>query len=195
MCDPISIGIGLTAVSTGLGAYGQYQEGRANAKQYEYSAAVARQEGEAALKRGETQANLIQDSAKAEGLRQAQSVAQLSASQRAALAANGITGVTSEDITLDTANKAKMDEMAIRHNADLQSWSAKNQGIYENWQSQAQATQYDAAAKNAKKASKIGIFSTLLGGAAQVAGGFGQLSQKPAGTMTSSGPISYYPKR
>lgn len=156
--------------SIAFSAYSQYQQGVAQSRMYDYQAAAAKQEGEAALKRGETRAGLVQDAAKDQGKQQARSAAQLSASQKAALAANGIdlSSVTAQDITLDTSNKVAMDEMAIRHNADLESWSVKNEGIYSNWQKQTEATQHSLASKNAKKAGKREAFGTILGGAAQI---------------------------
>jgi len=51
-------------------------------------------------------------------------VSQVEGQQKTTLAAAGIGGgsVTGEDIAMDTFNKAKLDEMTIRFNADLKSW-------------------------------------------------------------------------
>lgn len=171
MCDPITIGVAVTAASTVYSGYSQYQAGAAESKQYQYQAEAARQQGAAELKRGEQQSNLIQDSAKDAGARQAQQLAQLSSGQRAALAANGVTGVTAQDVALSTARQGNIDEIALRHDADLQSWSATTDAQYKNWQDQQLADQYGIAAKNAKKTGARNAFSTLLGGAAQIAGG------------------------
>lgn len=174
MCDPITLtATALSVGSTAYSGYSQYQSGIAEQKQYEYQAEASRQQGAAELKRGEQQSSLIQDSAKDASVRQAQQVAQLSSGQKAALAANGIIGgATAQDVALSTSRQANIDEVALRHNADLQSWSATTDATYKNWQDQQLADQYGIAGKNAKKAGARNAFSTLLSGASQVAGGF-----------------------
>ena len=129
------------------------------------------------------------------GKQQAIKSAEISASQRAALAANGIPlyGGTAADIGLDTANKTKMDELAIRFNADTKSWETNQQARDFNWQSQNQAQQYRYAGQNAKRAGKANAFSTILSTAASTgmsAWNMGLFSPKTP-TFLGSGTTSY----
>ena len=65
MCDPITAtAITLQVAAGGYKAYNQYQQGKSEGKYYDYLAQQSQQEGDLALKRGEKQANLIQDQAK-----------------------------------------------------------------------------------------------------------------------------------
>lgn len=170
MCNPAIIVGGLMAVSGAYSANAQYQQGLAQSRMYEYQAEVNRQEAAAALKRGESQSNLIQESSKAEGRKQKMGAAEVSAAQKAALAANGIDlgSGTAQDISLNTFNKSKMDELGIRYNADVKSWSAQTDASYQNWSSLNSATQNQFAAKNAKVAGKQQAIGTLLGTASQI---------------------------
>lgn len=171
MCAPALIIAGAQVAQGAMSGYSKYQQGIAESKSYSNLAARSRQESDLALKRGETQTGLIQESAKAEGQKQAVSAAELSAAQKATLAANGISldSVTAQDIVLDTASKSAKDEMAIRYNADVKSWQAKTEAGYHSWQALDTASQYDRAAKESKAQAKREIFSTLLGTATQVA--------------------------
>lgn len=90
----------------------------------------------------------------------------------------GIQGVTAEDIANDTFNKQRLDELAIRYNADVKSWETNTQAANQNWAAQTQANQYRYAAKNAKHAGKIAAFTTLLGTATSTASMLGAAGQK-----------------
>lgn len=169
MCNPALAIMGMQAVSTGVSAYGQYQQGVAQQKMYNAQADAAAQQGQQVLKTAEMQTKAIQDTAKVQGKRQAESSAQALASQKAAMAAMGMdpSSVTAADITMDTVNKTKLDENLIRYNADVKSWETETAAANDNWALQTQSDQYRIAAKNAKTARNINVFSTLLGGAAQ----------------------------
>lgn len=170
MCDPVTATVvGLSVASGGFQAYNQYKQGVAESKYNNYLAKQSEEEGKAALAAGQKQGEVIQDTAKEEGKRFKNSTAEFNSAQRAAMAAMGVEGVTAEDISNDTYNKQRMDELAIRYNADTKAWEANTNAAYQNWQSQNQANQYRYAAKNAKRAGKIGAFTTLLGTAAAIA--------------------------
>lgn len=176
MCAPLATlaVAGLQTVSGLYSASAQNQQAQSQARYYEAVAEQKKQEGEIAIKRGETQSNLVQDSAKAEGKRQAMNAAEISASQKAALAANGVNldSGSAQDIVSNTANKSRMDEIAIRYNADVKSWSATEDAKFQKWDSLNQANQNLFAAKNARAAGKQSAFNTLLGTATTVGSGF-----------------------
>jgi len=161
----------LTAASTGMQMYSAYQEGASQSRYYNAVAEQKRQEGAAALARGEKQSELIQDTAKMEGKQFAGQKAKFNASQAAQMAAQGmdLSSVTSGDITFDSLQKEKLDEYAIRFNADSRAWETKESAKYNNWALQNEAEQMKFAAKNAKTASYNNMFSSLLGGVASIA--------------------------
>jgi hypothetical protein len=172
MCNPLVIGLALTAVSGAVSAYGSKQQGEAQNKMYQYAAGQSRIAGDAALARAQKQAELVQDTAKIEGKQKAVKTAQLAGAQRAAMAAMGIdpTSVTGQDITLDTYSKEKMDEEMIRFNADRQSWAVQEQGKMDFFEANQQANMQELAGKNAKKAGNIQAFSSLLSTASSMYG-------------------------
>lgn len=189
MCHP-AVAMGLMAVAGGVTAYAQMQQGRAQKSYYNYLAGQARLEGAAALAMAQKQAELTQESASIENKSLALKGAEASASQKAAMAASGLdlSSVTAQDITLDTLTKAKMDEMMIRRNANLQAASQLDEGKYANWSAESQAQQYGYAGKQAKKAGNIGAFTTLLGTAASMgmaANSFGMFAPKTAAATSS----------
>lgn len=168
MCNP-AIVVGATL---GFQAYSGYQKsqaqlaaGKAQEQYYDYLAEQSRIEGEAALKTGQRQSELVQDVAKEEGKQLKKSQAQLSSSQRAAMAAKGIdvSSVSAQDIVTSTHSEQKLDELALRYNADIKSWGIKTEAGYKNWAANVQAGQYGYAGKHARYVSKIQAGSTLLG--------------------------------
>lgn len=211
MCGPAI----LTAVGGGLTAYSQYATGASQKNYYDYmaqnattEAGYARAEGEQALRAGELQSKLIQDTAAQQGKQLKTSQAEFNASTRANLAASGVYGVTAEDITKSNLSKEKMDELALRFNADTQSWQAITESRYKNqakqyqaWQSNVAADQYLYQGKAAKYAGKVNAFSTLLATAAAVgtmaAGGLGGgnsgYTLKSGGSFSNTAP--YTPPR
>lgn len=191
MCTPLAIA-GATAASGLTQAYGQYQEGVANSKYYQYQADQARQEGKIAIERGQRQSELIQDTAKAEGKNLKTSQAEYNASQKVALAASGMSGTTAENIALDSMNKQQMDEAVLRYNYDTKSYEVTEGAKYQKYASDVAADQYGYASKNAKRAGKMAAFNTLLGTAASVAaigalGAGGAKSGLKTGVKTKGG--------
>ena len=185
MCNPVLIYAGVTAVSGAYSAYNQYQQGVATNKYYNYLADQSTMQGQAALKAGAKQSELTQDTAKIQGKEQAYKSAETLASQRAAMAAMGMdpSSVSAQDVALSSMDKSRMDERAIRYNADIKSWESEYGASLENWQQQSQATQQRYAGKYAKWEGKTGAFSTLLGTAASIAGSGllkGSTAAKPA---------------
>lgn len=173
MCDPISITFAVTtAVAGGMKAYAQYKEGAAMNKYYKSVANIQEEQGDLLFHRGEKQSELIQDAAQFQGRQQKTKAAQVESAQRAVLVANGIAldSVTSQDLVSDTLTKSKLDELAIRYNADIQSWNTIEDAKYSRWTQYTMAEQSRATGRNALASSKRQAFTTLLGTAASVAG-------------------------
>lgn len=190
MCAP-ALAIPLIAAAGVYTAVNQYQEGAASQKYYNYLADqneqeanlaldVGKQRSDMALDASRKQSNIIQDVQKIEGKQLTEQGDKFNASQRAALAALGISGVTAENLTVDSFNKQKIDEANLRYNADLRSYEALEGGrasSYEAltnadqqaWYSRTLASQNRYAGKAAKQAGKSKMFSTLLGTASSVA--------------------------
>lgn len=161
--------MGATAASGGYSAYSQYQQGKAENKYYNSLASQREQEGRIALEQGDQQSKAIQDTASFEGKELKKDQARFSASQRAAMAAAGIAGVTAEDIGLDTLSKQQQDEFALRYNADLNSYEAKTQAKYKDYALRTEAGQLRYQGAVAKASGKKQAFGTLLSTASSVA--------------------------
>lgn len=174
MCDPVTLAVvaaGGAAAAGGFSAFNSYEQGAAQNKYYQAQADQAQAEGENALKLADKQSTLIQDSAAYEGKRLKESQAETSASQRAALAANGVLGgVTAEDISNNTFNKQLLDEAALRYSADIKSWETNTQGLYNKYAKDVEARDLRYQGKSAKSAANKQVFTTLLSTAASVAG-------------------------
>lgn len=166
MCNPVA----LVAASTAMQMVGSYQQGQAQSASYDYSAKVKEASAAQALKNGDMESRFTQDKA-ASDTKQLQDVTRtITGTQRAAAGANvGPGSLTTEDIAIDTTNKSKMDELMIRHNADMASWRAKEAAKQKAWELQAEAAGLRAAAKNASKGGLFGAGSSLLQGAGQIA--------------------------
>ena len=169
MCAPVVMAA--MAVAGGMQAYGQYQQGVAANKYYQSVADAQEQQAQIEYQRGEKQSTLIQDSAKYKGKSQAEKAAMVSSSQRSALVANGIdlSSVTSQDLASETMSKAKMDELAIRYDADINSWNTMEDAKYKRWALNVQAGQSRASGKNALSAGKMQAFTTLASTAVSMA--------------------------
>lgn len=173
MCDPITAtALTLTAVSGGMQAYGQYKEGTATKKYLDNVADLKEQQGKIELARGQKQSELIQDSAKFEGVKQKKSAAQVASAQRATLVANGIdlSSGTATDLVKETIDNARLDELAIRYNANIQSWNTTEDAKFRKWGLDVEASQARTSGANAKASGKRQAFTTLLSTAASMAG-------------------------
>lgn len=148
MCDPMTAALALGAIGTGMQAYGTYQQGKAESEANKYNAEMMRQQAKDAAERGET-----------EKQKAALQNKQLMGRQMAQFAANGI-DLTSDsplEIFQQTAEWGERDRQEISDNTAREIWGYNSQ-----------ASLYDAAAKNAKRQGKIGAFSTLLNGSANM---------------------------
>lgn len=170
MCIPLAAAaIATTVAAGGYTAYSQYQNGQSQNKYYQYMADQQKQKATYDLKQGDAQSTAIQDQAKLEGKQLSSNQSEFNATQRAAMAASGLTGVTAEDITNSTFTKEQLDQQLLRYNADLKSYGVNSQAKYNNWADLTQADQYSYAGKAANYAGKTSAFSTLLSTASSVA--------------------------
>lgn len=192
MCDPISItAVTLIAVSGGVKAYGAYQEGKAQETMYNYQSALAVQEATMTRKYAEMQKQAIGEAAAAnisveqaaaaeKSRRLSEDVAQLTGQQRATIGALAIGGVTAADIAVSTFDKARLDQLAIRYNANIQSWGIAGQAQRDiwtlgeetkmrEWALKSEAGQFRLAGKQARRAGRIRTATTLLSTAASMA--------------------------
>ncbi|TSA28579.1 hypothetical protein D4R71_00305, partial [bacterium] len=205
--------VALIAAAGAVKAYGVYQEGKAQETMYNYQSALAMQQAamtrryaemqqKALTERAEMQKRAITEAAIAnitaeqaaaaeQARRLAGDIAELSGQQRATIGALGIGGVTAADIAVSTFDKSRLDQLAIRYNANVRSWmiagGAKREawalgeetryGLWtlgeetkmKTWALKSEASQYRLAGKQAKRAAKIGVATTLLQTAASMA--------------------------
>lgn len=163
MCDPVTIMMAATAISGGLSAYGQIQQGNAAMESARYQSAVQRNNAIMEENRA-TQERMKGDTEAAQKRRE---VARLIGAQRAGVGASGVEMSGSYlDVLTDSATQGALDVAMIRYNAETRArdyeFSASNL--------RAQSALTLAEGRNAKSASRIGAFGTLLGTASSVAG-------------------------
>lgn len=167
MCDPTGVSyvaIASAVIGAATTAYAAHQQGQAQEAAANYQAAVARnnqmladQAAADAIKRGEVEANL-----------QRQRTAAFKGRQRTALAASGQVVDTGSalDVTSDTDQIGKFEELRIRNNAAREALGYQTEGM--NYAAQAGLNRIEAS--SARQAGRIGAFSSLVSGAGSVAG-------------------------
>ncbi|WP_424245892.1 hypothetical protein Dip510_000826 [Elusimicrobium posterum] len=97
--------------------------------------------------------------------------AKIMAAQRAAFAANGITGsVTGEDLITDSLDSWSKDKAAMRYNTDVKQKETTKAARLNSINLESQAAQYRIAGKNAKTSGIVGAGAGLLNTAGMVAG-------------------------
>lgn len=162
--------IGLQAAGTAVGAYGSYTEGVAQKDYYNALAVNSRRKADSVRLRGDAESHAAQDKGSYESKLARKKESELVGSQKVALAANiGAGSVTAADITKDTFDKARLDQLAIKYNADLKSWAAKSKAAMDAYDLEEAARGYERAGKAAKQAGKQNAFNSLLSGSGQVA--------------------------
>lgn len=154
MCEPATLAATAMAVSGGINAYGQYQQGKFMEEQADYNAQVAEQNAEAAEVAGGDRAADIRERGRA-----------IRSRQRSVGAATGLEvgSGTSLDLLMDTAMGSELDAQTAIYNSQQDAY-----GLRLN------AGQLRRQGKMDSTASKYRAGGTLLSSAAQ---GYGLYSQ------------------
>ena len=167
-----AISVGTSVLGFAMQAIGQKQAGDAQAGQYQYQAAVDRnnkiisdRQAADALKRGE-----------ADEQAHRRKVQSIKADQRVSFAARGVDLGSDNviDTLSDTAMLGELDALTIRSNAGREAYGYNVQGM--NYEASAQNN--SLAAKGAKKAGKTGALTTILSGASTVGGMYSDYKSK-----------------
>lgn len=163
--------MGTTAIGSGISAYGDVKAGKSQADYYTFLAGQNNQQAIAVEKSGVADVSGIQTQAALTTEQKAREVARISGTQRAALAASGVTSDSgsARDIAADTATTAARDAAAIRYNADLKSYQVGREASLRAQALRSQAGQFGAAGVNATRTGGLNATASLLGGATQVA--------------------------
>jgi len=174
-----SLALALAGISTGLQAYGQYQQGQTEAKAAQAQADAAYQNARIQNRQSEQ----IAENAAVEQRKLDNRMRAIAGQQRAQAGASGIMGNVGSPLDVYTSSMEAWGE-------DTQNalWNQRN-NIYNSYVREVnyrnQGNAYTAQAKAAKQAGTIGALGTLLGGAASMYG------MKGGGSSgSSSGP--YY---
>jgi hypothetical protein len=160
-----------TMAGAGIGAYGQYQAGKAQQAMANYNAKVQQQTAEYNNK-------LAQNAAIAE--EQAQSVRsqqmrddkrRMLSSQRAGFAKTGAAMEgTPLTVLAEQAGMMEHDILLAKHESDVRARTYRQEGAMGLWTGRSQAAMSRFEGSQAAKAGRIGAGATLLSGAGSVAG-------------------------
>lgn len=191
----LPVAIGLQVAGTALSA----EAGKANAAAtegyYRFLAGQSDKNAELTELAGQRQARGIQDAAAGTYGQHLRAKKQFLGAQRAAGAAAGVSGATAEDLARDTEDKAALDEMAIRFNADSSSDEVLRQAGLTAFNQRSEADGYRMSADEAKRAGKINYLTTLIGGASSVAGTMAMAGRGPSGPAQTPGRGAYLPPK
>lgn len=165
-------------IGAATAAYGSYQQGQAAEKMGNYQSAVARNNAIIAMNNktlAERAAADAEERGKIAGRQQQIATEQLKGRQQVMLAASGqlVNEGSALDIITDTAELGKFEELRIRNNAAREALGYRTEGM--NYEAQAGVFESDAqmsqmAGQDAKNASNINAFGSLVEGAGSVAG-------------------------
>jgi len=173
MCTPTALivtSLALTAYSGYQQAKSQREAGNAQGAYYDAQARNKELEAEYAMKIGEKQSDVVQDRAMIEVKNFKRQSAVFNSSQKAMMANMGITGVTAEDIILDSDRSQSIDEFQLMHNADMKSWNIMTDASYGRWTSLNESDQYKYSGQNARYTGSVNSRNTMLGTATSMLG-------------------------
>lgn len=178
MCTAVMTG--LSIFSSVLGGIGQKQQYDAQAAAYKANAAV----NEHNARLSEASAQDASDRGKVEEQKYRKDVAQVRGQQESALSASGLdlTAGSAADILSDTRVTEEEDAAWIRHNTEKEKWGFLN----ERQEHLRESERNKAAAKNAKKAGNMALFSSLASGAAMGAMEFGGSKTNSVGSASNN---------
>lgn len=177
-----------TLFSAGLGAYSSIQQGKAQARQAEVQANIARQnqelaEDQAGAQRREGYENMV---------RKRQEVAGIVARQRAAGGASGAQVDTGGllDLNMDTREQGEADALNLLQQGYDQAWNSDMQA----WNYGNQAAAHDRQAASAKGAGWWNAGSTLLSGLASAGSMFGKAGETVNAAKNANTKLPWYGK-
>lgn len=176
-----SITLALAGLSTGLQAYGQYQQGKSQAAAYEAQADAAYQNARIQNR----QAEQIAENAAVEQRKMDNRMRLIAGQQAASAGASGIMGDIGSPLDVYNASMAAWGE-------DTQNalWNQRN-NMYNSYVREVnyrnQGNAYSAQAKAAKQAGTMGALGTIISGAVTMAG-MGGGGQKTLAGEASSAP-------
>jgi hypothetical protein len=141
-----------------------YENSKAQVKQYKYAQAVSEQEALNAERVADKKSEMAQYKASQDAKQLQREYMVLEGAAESSRAASGLGGgsVSEGDIATDIFKTRKLDEMTIRHNADLASWEFRNEGAMKAWAARTEGEQYGMAAKAAKKAGEMSLMTSIL---------------------------------
>ena len=164
MADPLSIAsMGMSAVGSGINAFGAIQSGAAQSRMYQYQAGVAETNQKIALQNRDYALNVGETEAVRYGMGAAQRGAQL----KTGMSASGmdIGSGSKADVQSSLKTVSGMDLGQIRNNAARKAYGYEVEAA----QNTAQAGLYTRAASDAESAGGIKAFGSLVSGAGSVA--------------------------
>lgn len=187
MCEPTTIIAGTALALQAYSAYSSSQAaneaGQSQQNYYNYLADNNDKQAKDTEAQGVQIATVTQDQAARDTKTLRNEVHKVEGTQKATMAANGVglDSATAEDIAGDTFDRAKMDELAVRYNADMRSWDAQETAKQNAYQLRVQARGYRMGGANAATAGRVAATTSLLGGATSMAGTTFNWSQTSAG--------------
>lgn len=148
--------MGLALAGGAVSAFGEYEAGKAREETAEYNAKLMRQQAEAVEASGKQEREILHDQSR-----------ELKATQRAGASKAGadITSGTPLMSLLDQAGKMQFDILQHQRNSTIEANKLR---------SGAKMSEYEG--KQARRASYIGMFSSLLGGGYKASQAFGGTS-------------------
>jgi len=159
MClDPVTMMLVITAISTGVQAYGAYQEQQATNKAAEYRADM--------LDRNAKNADIQAKDSERRGDLEAQQhrlkVSQLQGEQKTAFASSGVVVDEGSALgaSLETAHMGELDALTLKRNASMEAWGYKNEAA--DYRGQASLT------RATKRNPWMAAGTTLLTGASKM---------------------------
>ncbi len=172
----------LLAAATGMGAYSQYQQGRAQEAQYNAQAQAADVNARIARQNAET---VAQQAGAREDLQRKQA-RQVIGRQLAATAESGVhLNGTAGDLLEESMGNAELDALNIRYEGEVNRTGLLNQANMFDYEAKINR----GNAKQARRQANVSAATTLLSGGYQLgkAGGFSGFGGSFSGTGISSG--------
>jgi len=181
---PVILAVG----SAGLNAYSSYKQGKDQRDYYNDLASQNEEQAIQTLDTAKINRAYIFDEASRQTEDVQEQLGQILGSQKTVMAGSGLSlsSKTAEDLARSTINAENEDELAIRYNAESSANELMRQSYLESYNLKKQASSYRKAGKKAYQAGKLGIFSSLLGGASGLAFKMGSSSSSKSSSSSSS---------